>query len=408
MEYFALIFSIVFWSLITAKRRIDNFDLTTRLYKSVNAEKDFVIAVAAVEQALCEIYAAAGDKSLTRNQISSLGFSNRSSNYVELHAKILKKLPQSVGGLKFGVIIALDRKYDMSSWYKRFLGTYFQQQIRSPVIRGDFARQADETLSKINDYISEATAGQIRKFLPPGFINRDTAIVMANSVLIKAKWRTGFPLIRQKTFHSFKNKQFPVDMFIDISKGENYYYEDERVECLKLSTEYAGVGMYILLPKKAASIQEFKVFGQSNYIRNIIYRPDGLTNNTSDYVLYMSIPRFEIRQTFDLKRSLEKIGFTAPFDISHADFSKLLDKPRNSFHISQMLQTAHIKVDEKGFEAAGAVAFDVTDRTGPQKPVKHFVADKPFHFYVTYASHQRSSMRFETVVFSGQYIGVSQ
>uniref|UniRef100_A0A915JY68 Uncharacterized protein n=1 Tax=Romanomermis culicivorax TaxID=13658 RepID=A0A915JY68_ROMCU len=138
MEYFALIFSIVFWSLTTAERRIDNFDLTTRLYKSVNAEKDFVIAVAAVEQALFEIYAAAGDKSLTRNQISTFGFSNRSSNHIELHSKILEKLPNSVGGLKFGAIIALDRKYNMSSWYKRFLGTYFQQQIRSPVIRPVF------------------------------------------------------------------------------------------------------------------------------------------------------------------------------------------------------------------------------------------------------------------------------
>uniref|UniRef100_A0A915IST1 Uncharacterized protein n=1 Tax=Romanomermis culicivorax TaxID=13658 RepID=A0A915IST1_ROMCU len=139
-------------------------------------------------------------------------------------------------------------------------------------------------------------------------------------------------------------------MFIGISKGEHFYYEDKRVECVKLSTEYAGVGMYILLPKNATSIQEFKKFGESNYIRKIIYRPNGLTNDTSKYILV---------------------------------------------------------VDEEGFEAAGAVAFEDENRIAPSKPYKRFVADKPFHFYVTYASQPHRSKRFETVLFSGQYVGVS-
>ena len=56
----------------------------------------------------------------------------------------------------------------------------------------DFRDNPNRARRRINDWVREQTAGQVRELLADGAIRRDTALVLANAVAFEARWQDSF------------------------------------------------------------------------------------------------------------------------------------------------------------------------------------------------------------------------
>lgn len=79
----------------------------------------------------------------------------------------------------------------------------------------DFAADPDGSLEIINLFVSDTTMGKIDKLLPQGSLNRETRMVVANSVFFAGRWQTEFNASQTEAmvFKGF-NEMFNVNMMV--------------------------------------------------------------------------------------------------------------------------------------------------------------------------------------------------
>ena len=104
----------------------------------------------------------------------------------------------------------------------------------------------------------------------------------------------------------------------------------------------------------------------------------------------VKLPRFEINTDIDLIPIMQKLGMTKAFT-PDADFRNFCNEPT---FISLMKQSAHIKVNEEGTEAAAVTTGGVQAALSPIL----FQANHPFLYVI-------SEQQTGTVLFIGQYTG---
>jgi serpin B len=121
-----------------------------------------------------------------------------------------------------------------------------------------------------------------------------------------------------------------------------------------------------------------------------------------DYEVHLSIPRIETDTNQNLEDIMSSLGMKNAFlnDNGHGflDLCYFGDNEANSdaCWISIMRQKAHLKLDEKGTEAAAATVIGAVDKAMP--PSVSFTADKPFLYII-------SDYFTGSIFFIGQYMG---
>ena len=132
---------------------------------------------------------------------------------------------------------------------------------------------------------------------------------------------------------------------------------------------------------------------------------DGKNWNTTEYEdcdVALSMPRIETDTEQDLIDIMYSLGMENAFlkygGHGFLDFCYFGDNEEDSDQcwISLMKQKAHLKLDEKGTEAAAITVIEVADKAAPR--FVWFTADRPF-FYII--SEQSTGVIF----FIGQFVG---
>ena len=132
---------------------------------------------------------------------------------------------------------------------------------------------------------------------------------------------------------------------------------------------------------------------------------DGKNWNSADYKrrgVLLSMPRIETDTKQDLVDIMASLGMKNAFlkydGHGFLDFCYVGDNEENSEQcwISLMKQKAHLKLDEKGTEAAAATAIGVVNK-GASHDVE-FIANRPFLYIIS----ERST---GSIFFIGQYMG---
>ena len=94
----------------------------------------------------------------------------------------------------------------------------------------------------------------------------------------------------------------------------------------------------------------------------------------------LSVPRFSVSGSTDLKNVLAAVGATDVLEADKADFSPLT--AAEGMFLSSAEHTARVEIDEDGVTAA---AYTVLALAGgmPPEEVIDFVLDRPFLFVIT-------------------------
>ena len=94
----------------------------------------------------------------------------------------------------------------------------------------------------------------------------------------------------------------------------------------------------------------------------------------------LSVPKFDVSSTVNLKDGLNKLGVTKVFDIENSDFSAITsDTP---VYVSAVNQSARVEIDEKGVKAAAYIEIPAAGAAMPPEEIIDFVIDRPFVFVI--------------------------
>ena len=236
----------------------------------------------------------------------------------------------------------------------------------------DFVSAPDSARGQINDWVERETKGKIVDIMPPGSVDSDTRMVLANAVYFKAAWQEAFvgKLTAPAPFTLLDGSQIQVPTMqteggipVRFAAGEGY-----QAVALPYKGELAE--MVILLPDEGR-FESFESELDATKYTTIL---DELAATS----LTLHLPRFEFTADFDLKPVLSAMGMPLAFDDEQADFSGITAAER--LYVQQALHKAYVLVNEEGTEAAAASIFGSGAMSAP---IPHELRiDRPFIFVI--------------------------
>ena len=238
----------------------------------------------------------------------------------------------------------------------------------------DFAGEGKPGVKKVNEWAAEKTRDKIKKVLFDRDVNDLTAAVITNAVYFKGTWLVQFPEEDTKEGQFWKGGEDGISAdFMHVT--DNFDYADTgHAQILRLPYEGDRLSMLAVLPRETGGLEKLELSAGtvSEYVEML--EPQDVL---------VSLPKFETRTNYDLKKSLKEMGMPDAFDKKLADLSGLADLALllGNLYVEKATHDAYVKVTEEGTEAA-AVTTIVVAIESELPPIPHFNADRPFLFII--------------------------
>jgi serine protease inhibitor len=151
--------------------------------------------------------------------------------------------------------------------------------------------------------------------------------------------------------------------------GKFEFFETPDVQAIRLPYGKGDLAMDVFLPAKTSSLAAFEAgltpqaWGawQGRFVKR---------SGT------IELPRFELRNNYDLNGPLQALGMVRAFSAQAAQFTKMSNRPVS---ISSVKQFTYLKVDEEGSEAAAVTTTEITmTAIRPEEPPFSMIVDRPF------------------------------
>jgi serpin B len=225
-----------------------------------------------------------------------------------------------------------------------------------------------QSVATINRWVSDSTKGKIGKIIDR--IDPQQVMFLINAVYFKGQWQKRFEksLTEDQPFYLLGGKQTQVPMM--AQSGNYLYYRGDKFQALNLPYGNGGVSLYLFLPDKGSSLDEFlKGLGYQKWEEWI----NSFNKTPGD----VKLPRFKLDYEKTLNDPLKALGMGVAFSAREADFSGI--RAEKDLHISEVKHKAVVDVNEEGTEASAAtsVGVSVTSVQAPRESFT-FIADRPF------------------------------
>jgi len=250
---------------------------------------------------------------------------------------------------------------------KNFAQT-FMDYYRGNSINVDFFSR--DAVDAVNRWASENTNGLITNLIQK--FDPLTVAAIANAIYFSDRWSWEFNLSETKEGLFHAPGLDTTASFMLREGNAQTYYEDSKVQAMPLRFKTGG-GLYIILPKTGSAVQLLSSMTNSYF--------NEIQKDSVQATGKLLLPRFSIESTIDdLKEALVALGVPL-FDEDTAPLTGgLIEEPLPVF-LSDAIQKAVIKVDEKGTTATAVtvMAAGTTSMPIPTKPFE-MICDKPFVF----------------------------
>ncbi|KAI7789690.1 serpin peptidase inhibitor, clade B (ovalbumin), member 1, like 3 [Triplophysa rosa] len=243
----------------------------------------------------------------------------------------------------------------------------------------DFIKNAEAARVNINDWVEKNTQEKIKNLLGEGDVDALTRLVLVNAIYFKGNWERKFQVetTTEEAFRLNKNETMPVGMMHQKAKFPLAFIPDVHCQILELPYVGKDLSMLIMLPNE----MEDDTTGLQKLEKALTYenftewtRPDMMDT----LEVQVSLPRFKMEETYDMKGLLVSLGMVDAFDLQKADFSGM--SPNNDLVLSKVVHKSFVEVNEEGTEAAAATGAVMMMRC-LMRP-ERFNADHPFLFFI--------------------------
>ena len=254
----------------------------------------------------------------------------------------------------------------------------------APLEPMNFRKSPEAARTRINGWVASQTKDRIPELIPGGVIDKDTRLVLANAIYLKAPWAEEFREEPNAPF--FVNGTQPVQISGLVREGRFGY--EKLPGGMAVTIPYADAGLQFVLFVPSAKD------GLSALEKKLTPQLLAKTAQAEGRDILLHFPAFKLEPgRVMLSENLIAMGMPSAFNRppGSADFSGIAPrKPDDYLCISQVIHQAFIAVDQHGTEAAAATAVlmprAVSAPMENPKPLEIRV-DRPFAFAI---QHQAS------------------
>jgi serine protease inhibitor len=245
------------------------------------------------------------------------------------------------------------------------------EAFRAGLRQADFLHDPEGARRAINRLVAEQTAGKIPELFDAGAIRPDTGLVLTNAIYLEARWLEAFDPeeTRPEPFHLLGGGSAEVAM---LHRQARYgYAEGDGWRAVELPYRGGRMVMDVLLPAEGG-FDGFRSGLEAAWLRELLA-------SLNSRELRLALPKFTFDSDLDLRWPLQALGVRAAFT-GAADFSGIAER---RLRVDQVVQRAHVEVDERGTTAAAATGatMRLVSMTTPSRPIELRV-DRPFLFVV--------------------------
>ena len=226
----------------------------------------------------------------------------------------------------------------------------------------------------LQEWLNDQTGGLLKDEASEMEFSEETLLGLASTVYFKARWDSEFNEIATEsdTFYGKDGTQ-SVD-FMHQKSSNDYYYDDNYSAVAKSFTNPSGK-MWLILPNEGITPEKLIQNGDIDPILT-----GGKPKHVKQYALInLSMPKFDVSSSLDLRSNLKQLGVTDVFDDSKADFSPTFNSPA---YLSMIQHSARVTVDEEGCTAAAFTVMTADGTAAPMDEVE-FNLNRPFIFVIT-------------------------
>ena len=241
------------------------------------------------------------------------------------------------------------------------------------VYQGDLGSQ--KINNAIGAWINNNTGGFLKKSTSNVNLSPDTILALYSTIYFQAKWQDQFNQANNTNdvFHAPDGDKTATFMNKKLAQM-NYYYGD-KFSAVALSLKN-GSRMWFILPDEGYTTSDVLVDGQ--YMQMVLQQD---WENTKWMKVNLSVPKFDVNSTMDLKGGLQEMGVTDVFNEGAANFSEITgDVP---IFLTAANQSVRVQIDEEGVKAAAYIEFPGAMSPEPPKEIIDFILDRPFIFAIT-------------------------
>ncbi|MFC1833494.1 serpin family protein [Thermodesulfobacteriota bacterium] len=338
--------------------------------------------------ALSMVYA--GARGETANQMAKVLHFGRSREMVsvplgDLNRVIVKTGRKSGAAMNLANAVWVQKGLSLLKEYERLLLESYGAGPKAV----DFEGAPEASAREINEWAAKETKGRITDIVRPDSVSQ-AGLILANAIYFKAKWASQFDekLTKPDDFTLLDGNKTRVEM---MTQAEDFgYFEGEDFQVLEMPYRGDELSMVIFLPRAHNGLPEFEkslTFDKMiQYLELLGQQP-----------VHVYIPRFTMRDSLKLGKSLKDLRMTDAFDLKKADFSGMTG--RRDLFIDKVIQKTFVDVKEEGTEAAAVTAVTVVTGQPPSSPpvIPTFRADHPFMFLIR---HNKSG----AILFMGRLV----
>ena len=231
----------------------------------------------------------------------------------------------------------------------------------------------------IGNWLNKNTGGLLRDNTDKIDLSPDTVLALYSTMFFQAKWGDEFDSKNNTdgTFYGVNGDTTVTYMNKKLCPMNYYWDEDFSAVGLTLKN---GSTMWFILPdegKTTADILNSEVYGEMVSSSN---KEDGWKNK-KDMKVNLSVPKFDVSSTVNLKDGLNKMGVTKVFDMESSDFTAITSD--TSVYVSTVNQSVRVETDEKGVKAATYIEIPGAGSAMPPEEIIDFVLDRPFVFVIS-------------------------
>jgi len=342
-----------------------------------------------ISTCLAMLYAGASGN--TGEQMSQvLGFGTNQQQFASLFGQLQAELEgdQVTNAIELNIANAL--------WLQEgfpFLPAFLEaatNQYQANLGQADFKTQATEVTDEINNWVAQETQNRIQNIVPPGDINPDTVLVLANAIYFLGAWTIPFAETNTSTQPFYLSSRTLVEVPIMhqplLLDGHGHpitfnYMQSYPVgsapgssndfQAIELPYGSNQLSMVILLPSQIDGLGRLEQQLSPAFLSNVLsqMRPEQVE---------IFLPKFTVEASFNLGKTLAAMGMSDAFTPFVADFSGI--DGGQDLYVSFVVHKAWGQVNEAGTEAAGATVIGIVGTVIGFQPV--FRANHPFLFLI--------------------------
>ena len=206
----------------------------------------------------------------------------------------------------------------------------------------------------------------------------DTVLALAATVYIQSKWSKEFnaALNSRDVFHGTVSDAKVT--YMNRKESQMTYYWGESFGAVSMHMEN-DLKMWFILPDADKTIAD--VLSSEEYLAALA--APSVSYDTQKYMkVNLSVPKFDVSGSMDLKEGLQALGLTKVFDENGGDFGDTFRTDLPVF-VSRVNQASRVTVDEKGVTAASYIELGWgAGAAMPPEEIIDFVLDRPFIFAI--------------------------